>query len=922
MSRRDIAIIGMAGRFPGAGDVEELHELLLHGRERVGPISRERVNATTLDPQARYRAMGYLSDVDRFDHAFFDMTLGEARTLSPNARLLLQEAWHAFESSGRSPVRFRATRTDVYMTQVDSVYADLAEESSSTLFTGNSPDFIVARLNRQFDLRGNSVIVDTSCSSGVAAILMASDALRLGRADYALVCGTNLQLFPYERPSLLDTWSPDGHSRSYAADATGMAAGEVVACLLLADLDRAHAEGHVIHAVIRGGALNNNGAVASSPSAPHSVMQAEAIVEAWRQAEVEPHEIGFIEGHGSATLLGDSLEVEAFRLAFRAGARERPCALSSIKANIGHGKAAAGLSSVVKAVLSLQHGVRFPAPNVEQVNSVLAKPDSPVYVNTKCVPWSDERRVAAVHSVGMSGVNCHVVLENYRSAARRSPEGEWYPLPLCARTPAALYENAAIMREWISAAGRPSLADIAHTLCLGREHFERRSLILARNREELARALAEQLSTSHDPRWKAPTSAPRVVFLFSSSAETYSSLDAVVERLTSRFPRLRRRLEAVVLPTPAALGARLVAFQVALHELLAAMGLVGPAVGVGWGMSSAAVTAGSLSLADATSQTARVSDDPPADLEARAAALVATQLEQGSVVFLQVGTASAVSRALASCTPGTAARVEQLEHEDPVRSLGETLGRLFCSGLGLNLEPWFEERDTAPAIVPGYRFARTRCWLRETPKHGGREATTVAPGSTWDGRWSELPPSERRVAEIWRDLLGRDQFGRDDNLFDLGADSLLATRIVRRANHEFGVRCDFEDIFDYPTVAGFTRVVREAGGVRGVVRALWRDVLRNPDMGDDDNFFDLGGHSLLANEILHRVRREYGLTLNFEDFFANPSAAAFALALERRLQAAHGEADNAGRDGSSPRRPAAPLSPEAWAATLRRREMF
>jgi acyl transferase domain-containing protein len=926
LSQAPIAIVGVAGRFPDAENLDQFYENLQRGLVSLGQISPERIAGTALDPSARYRRMGYLEDIDRFDYAFFGMTLGEARTLSPIARLLLQEAWRAFESSGCPPDRFRGSRTDVYMTQIDSVYPELAEEDSSTLFTGNSPDFVVARLNRQFDLRGNAVIVDASCASGVGAVLMSCDALRLGRADYALVCGANLQLFPYVRPSLLETWSPDGQCRSYAADANGMVAGEAAVCLLLTPLARAEANGHLVHAVIRGGALNNNGANSSSPSAPNSVTQAQVMVEAWMQAGVAPHEIGFIEGHGSATQLGDSLEIEALRQAFAGRTSGAPpCALSSVKANIGHGKSMAGLSSIVKAALSVRRGVLFPAPSVRQVNSVLRKAGSPVYVNTEQIRWTDERRLAAVHSFGMNGVNCHVVVENYRPqrAAATVAAGEWFPAPVSGRTRAALLENITALRRSFDAGEEPkTLPDIAHTLSLGRSHFEARRLTLARDIEDLRRAFDELLATPDLAVPEPEARPPRVVMLLSHDPEGVDRLRELSRQLAARFPAFSQPFARVV-DRCGSDASFAVAFQLALHQLFGALGVAGALASEGSGKLAALALVGAISEEQALRDADAGPGEPPPDLEQKIAKLVSSQLERGPVVFITMGVESPVSqtlrRRLQESPARVASRVESFGAEG-VRSLGDILERLFADGLPLRFEPWFAERQTAPVTLPGYRFARTRCWLRDTPKRlveAGDNGSDVGAGD-WERRWTGASFWERKIAETWREVLGADHFTRDDGLFDLGADSLTATRIVRRLNQELGVRCDFEDIFDRPTIAGLADLVRGQCGVKGFCMAIWRDVLKSDAIAEHSDFFELGGHSLLASEILARVRREFGVVLSFDDFFESPTPARFALILEERL-AAKGSDPPEGRPASAS--DASTLNAAAWSAALRRREM-
>jgi acyl carrier protein len=695
----------------------------------------------------------------------------------------------------------------------------------------------------------------------------------------------------------------------------------VVVCLLLTSLVRAEANRHFVHALVRDGASTNNGIASTSPSAPNSVMQAQAMTQAWNRAGVEPAEIGFIEGHGSGTLLGDSLEIEAYRLAFAGrAAGALPCALSSVKANIGHGRSAAGLSSVVKAVLSVQRGVLFPMPHVRQLNAVLKKPDSPVYVNADLLPWHDDRRIAAVHSVGMSGSNGHVVVENYRATQPAECPGEWFPVPVSSRSDRGLAENVAAISAWIAANESAAFPDIARTLCLGRDHCRHRLVVLARDTGTLRRRWDEWLTACGAEPVEPVGSVPRVLLALSSERADAEAIEVLSEQVAERFPRFGRAFERLC-ALQAGDAALITAFQLALYELLQAMGISGSLMGVGIGKGAAAAIRGTIAAADAVREAESAADDRLTDLTARVSRFVAGQLEQGPVVFVQMGPDSRVSREIRRCVGGaSAARVEAFG-DDGVESIGQLFERLFAEGCSLQFGPWFEERRGRPVALPGYRFARTRCWIRDTPRPSAAAAhgTGRAPTASWDERWGQARPVEWKIGEIVRELLAHDGFGPDDNLFDLGADSLMATRIIRRINEEFDVRCDFEDVFDRPTAAGIADLVRARCSVTSVLRAIWRDVLKVDALGDDDDFFDLGGHSLLASEILIRVNREFGVMFSFDDFFRVPTVSAFERVLnERRHALPAGSAIPDTPPATSCVAP--PLTLDTWAAALRRRE--
>jgi acyl carrier protein len=396
------------------------------------------------------------------------------------------------------------------------------------------------------------------------------------------------------------------------------------------------------------------------------------------------------------------------------------------------------------------------------------------------------------------------------------------------------------------------------------------------------------------------------------------ALRLAARELAQRFPAFARAF-ARLGETARQDGAFTVAFQVALHQLLGAMGIAGALAGDGIGRLAASALTGAIAEERALRDADAAPPAPPPDREERIAKLVASQIAHRPVVFLAMGFESAVSSDIRRRVEAPAARVEALD-EDAVATLGGIVSRLFADGCPIRFEPWFQQRGTLSAVLPGYRFSRTHCWLRDAPKRSD-PAPPRAPAEAddWERRWSAAPVWERTLAAIWRDVIGTETFTRDDRWFDLGADSLAATRIVRRVNQDWGVRCDFEDIFDRPTIAGFVAIVREQAAMSRVVAAIWRDVLKTDAIDDHADFFALGGHSLLASDVLRQVRRDLGVALSFDDFFATPTPAALAALIEQRIAA--GDPPAGSREPATAARPAPALTAAAWSAALRRREM-
>jgi amino acid adenylation domain-containing protein len=885
---RDIAVIGMAGRFPGARNLEELRSRLAEGADGVGPISPQRIADTALSPDADYLVAGYLDDIDKFDHQLFGMSLGEAAAMGPNLRIALEVAFEAFENSGYGPDYFRESDTAVYASQSSSSYYEHADELIPTLITGNSPDFFATRISRQFDLNGPAMMVDTACSSSLAALHLACQALWAGDARHALVCGSNVHVFPMKGNAgkLLDVWSPDGRSRAFSARAEGMSVGEMVAVILLKPLEQALRDRDNVHAIIKATAINNNARRSSSPSAPDALMQAQVIRTAWERAKLDPTTLGFIEAHGSGTKLGDSLEVEALSLAFRSYTeRTGLCPISTIKANIGHTHAAAGLAGLLKAILSLKHREVFPALHFDEPSPLIDFSKSAVYVNKKLQEFPSvggAPRRAAVHAFGMSGVNAHAVLEEApareRLVAEESEPARMELVTLSARTPDGLRRAAESLHRHLDARPATSLADIAVTLNTGRTHFSSRAALVGRTTDEIQRKLATIAAGSESC---TVSKAAKLVFVFSPCAESSQSM---LDDLAARHPAFRSAVRECTESFEASREALDFVFQYAMHRTLVAYG-IRPATQLAIGRGKHVNRA--ISGTDLVqSQQAWLSEDvrEPSEWRKRLETLLNDLSSHGGAAFVEMGIGGLLATegrelilggrgcALVAPSPGSNDAVLELLASLYVAGECPDWTRLHAQGSGTRIE------------LPGYSFDRARCWLRDTPKAGVRAGAGpwIDSGST-SRRFEPSRASndtETALAGFWAEVVGHSDFDNDTPFFDCGGNSIGATKVIRKINAEFSLRLDFEDAFDFPTLRALAAHVRAQMGTEGLVAHCWKDVLKVDAVNPDDDFFRLGGHSLLANQVLSRVRRELNVAMNFEEFFRHPTLSAFTRRIE------------------------------------------
>ncbi|NES13761.1 MULTISPECIES: type I polyketide synthase [Micromonospora] len=506
-----VAVIGMAGRFPGAADVEAFWANLVAGREGIVHLSDEELVGGGIDPEliARdnyVRAKGVLDDADLFDAGFFGFHPREAEVLDPQHRVFLECVWTALESAGYDPQTF-AGRIGVFAGASLNSYllfnllgnqrAVDAAGSYQTLISSDK-DFLATRVSYKLNLTGPSMTVQTACSTSLTAVHLAVQSLLNGECDLALAGGVSVSVplregYLHEQGGIL---SPDGRCRAFDAEARGTVPGNGAGVVVLRRMADARAAGDPVDAVIRGTAVNNDGSTKVGYTAPSVDGQAQVIAEALAVAEVEPDSIGYVEAHGTGTALGDPIEVTALTRAYRKHTdRVGYCALGSVKSNVGHLDAAAGVTSLIKAVLAVKHGLIPATLHHTRANPELALPASPFYVNTELRPWPRQAapRRAGVSSFGIGGSNVHVILEEAPAppATPRQATGPAAPrvLPLSARSAPALAEAAGRLAEHLAARPELDLDDVAYTLARRRRAFEHRTAVVGRDAAELVGAL-------------------------------------------------------------------------------------------------------------------------------------------------------------------------------------------------------------------------------------------------------------------------------------------------------------------------------------------------------------------------------------------------------------------------------------------------
>ncbi|WP_196303721.1 beta-ketoacyl synthase N-terminal-like domain-containing protein, partial [Ralstonia solanacearum] len=499
---RDIAIIGMQGRFGEAGDLDQFWRNLWQGRELIKEVPADHWDAAPwfdTDPEAHDRTYSkwgsFIDGVDRFDADFFNMSRREAQWMDPQVRLLLQSTYASAEHAGVIK-RLRGSSTGVFIGSCFNEYLDKITELGLPMdpyIATGSGTIAANRISFWFDFKGPSLMFNTACSSSLVALHAACVALRNGECEMAFVGGSNLLLssWHYRYFSAIRALSPTGRCHTFDARADGYVPGECVATLLLKPLSKALADGDPVHGVIKGSAALHGG-YTPSLTAPSVAGEENVIVHAWQDAGIDPRSLSYIEAHGTGTRLGDPIEINALKRAFARYTGDRGfCHIGSVKANLGHAEGAAGIAGVLKVLQQMKHGKLPALGHFEQQNPHISLEDSPLVIDTEGIDWPDRGapRRAGVSSFGFSGTNAHVVLEAYREQRTfATHRGERVLVPLSARNARGLRAQAVRLLEHL-AQHAPDLAALAYTLQTGREAMSTRAVFMADSTAQLRQQL-------------------------------------------------------------------------------------------------------------------------------------------------------------------------------------------------------------------------------------------------------------------------------------------------------------------------------------------------------------------------------------------------------------------------------------------------
>jgi phthiocerol/phenolphthiocerol synthesis type-I polyketide synthase E len=945
----DIAIIGMAGRFPGAATVAEYWSNIVAGRVTITDLTRGELLAagvpeSQLDDPAYVPARGTIADPDLFDADFFGFTPKEAAIMDPQHRLLLQTAWETLESGnlttegafGRVGV-FAGAGFNYYLLNHVLARPEVVDTHGLlSVVLGNEKDHLAAKVAYRLNLGGPAITVQTACSTSLVAVHLACQSLRSGDSDIALAGGACVAV-PQQAGYLYETkgiTSPDGSCRPFDADAEGTVPGNGVAMVALKRAEDAYRDGDTVYAVIKGSAINNDGGAKVGYTAPGITGQIDVLTRAYQDAGVDPSTIGYLEAHGTATEMGDAIELSALREVFERGA----CSLGSVKANIGHLDAAAGVSGLIKAALALHHGQIPPLAALKQARPELLDGSTPFTVDPVGRAWEpaeDHPRRAGVSSFGLGGTNAHVVLEEH--VPEPEPAAEAAPveavLTLSARTPEAVREAAERLAEHLRTRPELDLHDVAMTLQSHRRHFPHRLAVPALDVPAALQRLGRATG-------REPLRRPKIVFLLPGQGaefpgmargayERYPSFAADIDRgaeqlrdvigVDLRDVLLRDDPDGLIHRTDITQPA-LVLHEYALGRLLLSWGIRPSALlGHSVGEFAAAALADELDLEDALRLVAArgrlMQEAPEGGMVVVMAGEADVRAQLTDLPDLDVAAVNAPEvTVVAGPVPSLTTLRTQLDAAGVVHRTMPA-GRAFHSRMMADAAADLGRQSAAVAhrprnfdvissvsgeVLPRGQLRDSRYWpeqLRSPVRYRDAVLTAtdlsnvvfveVGPGTALSGMTRQIPEAGGKTV-VSLQPRRRTREGGDDvlagagTLWSLGVgvdwQATRAGRTHRRValpTYPFARTRHWLDVEPAPVAAVAAAPVEDESVLDKII-ALWRSLLGSDDVTADTSFFEVGGESLLFIRMVTQVQRKFGVTVSVADLSAAPTPRALA----------------------------------------------
>ncbi|HKX85811.1 MAG TPA: condensation domain-containing protein, partial [Flavobacterium sp.] len=781
---KDIAIVGFSGLFPDADSVHEFSENLLNGKCSIKEISKTRLFNTAISDEPNFRKSGYLEEITLFDYNFFNISLGEAEEMTPHQRLLLHEAYKTFENAGYRPKDLKGSNTSVYVANTLTNYFLLAQESSPTLIAGNTAAMMASRISRSFDLRGLAINVDTTCSSALTAITLACKDIMLGTTDLALVCGANIDAIPglKDNKVVLGIVAKNESCNPFSENAEGTMMGEAVTCVLLKSMQQAEADGDIIYGIIKGFALNQDGGQSSSIMAPSSDAQADVIRMALKNAGLLPNDITFIEAHGTGTKLGDPIEIAGIAEVYSPVLeKDEKVFVSTVKSNIGHTDGTAGISGLVKVLLSFKNNVIYPSLNALPLSSFIDFEKAKVEIVTDPISWNDvkktDKKRAGVSAFGLMGTNVHLILESHDKTNSTDFENihDEYTLCFSAKSKVSLIKYLESFISYLSNTN-DSLHDISLTLNNCRELFQYRYLVTVKSKNHLSEVL-ENFTNEMILDRSEYLQENIVVFdeKIAISDEILESIDCFLEYKDQLANDAQKSLFV----------------QYFSYQSLLKSGVrINEMIGIGTGKIVIQILKNEISLDDALKNLSNITQenqDTKEELEIRAKKLISRY--PNGLNIIEVGYQGELG-AIFEHLSNNNLYYYLIGYGQP---LHKNLRTLF--NLNFDIEPrvYSENQKFSKVELPSYCFDSKRCWLRTTDNPYNPNAANSEDAIISED-FNQLSVLDQLVG-LWSEIL-KTEMHEEDDFFDFGGHSLNGLQLINKINKRFSVGFTIDTLFD------------------------------------------------------------------------------------------------------------------------------
>lgn len=760
---KDIAIIGMSGIFPMASNLEEFHEILLKGTDCIREMPESRKKLLGLPPEKKYQEIGYIDDIEFFDHQFFGIPSKKADNMSPEQKICLQMVVQTILDAGYSLESFKGKNCSVLVSSTDNTYGDMVENPNSFSCLGSLKPMLSGEIAYFLDLRGPNIMIDTACSASLTALHQGCIQLITEEVDYVLVGGISVYLsFSEENAErdLLGIESVRGRSRPFEATADGTGIGEGGGFVLLKRLDEAEKEGDSIIAIIKGSAINGDGSRCQSVTSPSIDGQKEVMLKAWERAGISGKYITEIEAHGTGTIMGDPIEATSIsECLLQYGCKKKSVYLGGVKGNIGHLSYASGIASVIKVLCEFKHGIIYPIANFTCPNPFInfdelpLKPvDTPVYVERT------KKRLVGINSFGLNGTNVHILLENYirEKNIYSYNEDEEFLLKVSGRTKEAFQKIGELIKTFLNN-DEICIEDALYTLNVGRDDYQYRKLIKGRNRKEIIEQL-EYINCASRLNQK------RIVLLLFKCDDYYDW------NIDSRY------CKSIMSEEPEENEGDFL-YQLYLYKYLIEMGInFDFIVADDFGYKLMEHVNGKCSLREVLLSQKHQSTSNQHKIKKKINLLN----NESDILLIN----------LSFCSVGIEGVNEYIPRN--IHDLNNILIDAYENGSNLNWNRYYKTKKRRRISAPVYPFEKQYHWveLKKTEyiqeKNENEEIDFIS---------NEVAFSNT-LMDIWKDLLGKD-VNEDSDFFEMGGNSLLITILVEEIKKAFKIKVKNSLVYTY-----------------------------------------------------------------------------------------------------------------------------